>query len=65
MRAIIQSVGPSKALSIKIEKCRTKLFKFRACELSEIVKTLTVLDFKDMIIWQCVVDKVFELCVKI
>lgn len=60
MRAIIESVGPSKAPSIKSEKCRTKLFKFQAYELPEILKTLTVPVAKDMIIWWCVVDKLFE-----
>ncbi len=53
-------MGPSKAPSIKSEKCRTKLFKFRAYDLPKMVEVLTVPAAKDMTIWQCVLDNLFE-----
>ncbi len=50
-------MGPSKAPSIKGEKCRTKLFKFRAYDLPKMVEVLTVPAAKDMTIWQCVFEQ--------
>ena len=46
-----------KSISLMYGKCRTELFQLRAYKLLEIV---SLVDEIDIIIWQCLVDEIFE-----